>query len=49
MIGAVDPVDDVEINHELYKDIEFCDDITGKGLPKDLTVKARAEEIRQVH
>ena len=31
MIGAVDPVDDVEINHELYKDIEFCDDIKGLG------------------
>ena len=49
MIGAVDPVDDVAINHDLYKDIEFCDDITGKGLPKELTIKARAEEIRQVH
>ena len=38
MIGAVDPVDDVAINHELYKDIELCDDITGKGLPKELTI-----------
>ena len=49
MIGAVDPVADAAIIHDLYTNIEFCDDITGKGSPKELTIKARAEEIRQVH
>ena len=49
MIGAVGEVDDIRINHELYNGYDFYDDISGKSLPKDLVIKAREEEIKQVY
>ena len=49
MIGAVGEVDDIEIKHDLYNDLEFCDDITGRPLPKELTIQARRDEIKQVY
>ena len=48
MIGAVDKVDDFRINHALYTDAEFYDDISGRPLPKELVIKAREDEIKQV-
>ena len=32
-----------------YHDIEFYDDVSGKPLPKDLTVKARSKEMTEVY
>jgi hypothetical protein len=49
MIGAVGEVDDIRINHELYNGYDFYDDISGKSLPKDVVIKAREEEIKQVY
>ena len=48
MIGAVDKVDDFRIDHALYTDAEFYDDISGRPLPKELVIKAREDEIKQV-
>ena len=41
-------MEDIKIDHELYNGYEFYDDISGKSLPKDLVIKAREEEIKQV-
>jgi len=49
MVGAVDRVDDIRINHKLYEDVEFYDDISGKHLPKDETIKAREKEMAEVY
>ena len=48
MIGAVDRVDDFPINHCLYTDVRFYDDISGKELPKEATIKARQKEMTEV-
>ena len=49
MIGAVDGVDEFKINHELYNDATFFDDISGKKLPKEATIKARQKEMTEVY
>ena len=49
MIGAVDKVDDVKIDSRMYGDATFYDDVLGKELPRDLTIKAREAEMGQVH
>ena len=49
MIGAVDKVDDFKINHEMYKDAEFYDDVSGKPLPKEATINARKKEMVEVY
>ena len=48
MIGATDAIDEVNLDPMLYQDADFYDDVTGKELPKELTVKAREAEMRQV-
>jgi len=52
LIGAVDAVDDVKdftLEPEDYAQLKFYDDVTGKELPKDLTMKARQTEMKQVY
>lgn len=49
MIGAVDRVDDIRVNRDLYVGALFYDDISGKPLPKELTVKARGKDMEQVY
>ena len=45
MIGALGEVGDIKMNHGLYNGLDFYDDITGRPLPKDLTIQARRGEI----
>jgi hypothetical protein len=49
MIGAVDKVEDFKVNHEVYNEVQFYDDISGKELPTDATVKARQKEMTEVY
>ena len=49
MIGAVDKIDEVNIDQEIYQGVEFYDDVSGKQLPKDETIKARLAEMKQVY
>ena len=49
MIGAVDRIDEVNIDNWIYDDVEFIDDVSGKPLPKEATVKARLTEMQQVY
>ena len=48
-VGAVDRVDDFQINHKLYSDVQFYDDVSGKELPEEETVKARQKEMTEVY
>ena len=48
MVGAVDRVDDVNIDQSIYQDAEFHDDVSGKDLPKQVTIDARKAEMQQV-
>ena len=45
VIGAVDAIDEVKLNLKDHHGVEFYDDVSGKPLPKGLTVKAREEEM----
>ena len=49
MVGAVDCVDGFQVNHELYSDVRFYDDVSGKELPKEETVRARQKEMTEVY
>ena len=49
MIGAVDRIDEVHIDNRIYDNVEFIDDVSGKPLPKEATVKARLTEMQQVY
>ena len=50
MIGAVDAIDEVRLNLKDTMTWSFMyDDVSGKILPKDLTVKARGQEMSQVY
>ena len=50
LIGAVDRIDEgFKLNAADYEGVEFYDETSGKMLPKDLTIKARAAEKTQVY
>ena len=49
MIGATDRVDDFVLNHDDYQDATFYDEISGKELPRALTVEARQKEMNEVY
>ena len=49
MIGAVDRVDEFPIDHGLYENVKFYDELSGKELPKEATVKARQKEMTEVY
>ena len=48
MAGAVDRVDDVNIDQIIYQDAALYDDVSGKELPKQLTIDARKAEMQLV-
>ena len=50
MVGAVDRVDEFKLNHGDYGEVTFYDgDVSGKELPKELSIKAREAEMQQVY
>ena len=49
MIGSVDRIDEISIDQEMYQGVEFYDDVSGKKLLKEATVKARLTEMEQVY
>ena len=52
LIGAVTPTDDLKdfvLKPEDYENFTFYDDVSGKELPKELSLKARQTEMKQVY
>lgn len=48
MIGAVDKIDEAKIDMQNYTDATFYDDVSGKELPKQLTIRARETELEYI-
>lgn len=48
-VGASDEMKEFVLKVEDYENFTFYDDVSEKGLPKDLSMKARQTEMKQVY
>lgn len=48
-VGASDKLKDLVLKAKDYENFTFYDDVSGKELPKELTLKARQTEMKQVY